>query len=372
VRAESIKFTPAINMIPTAYQKAEDVRGPDADIIGAYGGTLSFQIPVRAGAGSGSPFMALAGLCGCTKYSILSMATGHITGGTSTTFTISTANATAHSITTDAIGVAIFHQPKSGAAVATKSIRFINTVSITSNRMTVTVNQAFAGTNSTGAFVLGMDTIVPKTGEPTSYLSFRNYLGQGATDKYLWTINGCACTWKLNSVDAGGIPMAALEYSADNWTDAETSATTAVKAADTFSAAKPVLGDALYLDGTQTDVKSIEFDPGMKIVPLASTYGTNGRTGWFFTETVPVVNFTPYHDISLTSAWEAGTQKTVMFESTNASTGWALYIPETQLTAYDLADDEGLARGALTLKAIDPGKNAKGQSYPLWAFAVSR
>jgi hypothetical protein len=367
MRAESIKFTPAINMIPAAYQKPEDVRGPDADIVGAYGGTLAFNIPVRAGAGTGSPFMALAGLGGCTKYSF-TLSTNHITGGSSTTFTMLTANATAHGITTASIGGAFFHSPTTG----TKSIRFLMTASINSNVFTGTVNQAFAKTPVSGDGWIGTDTIVPKTGEPTSYLSFRNYVGSGSTDRLLWTINGCACTWKLNSVDAGGIPMASFEYQCDNWTDAETSATTAVKAADTFSAAKPVLGDALYIEATQTDVKSIEFDPGFKLVPLASTYGTHGRTGWFFTETVPVVNFTPYHNIDYITAWEAATQKTVMFESIASSTGWALFVPETQLTAYDLADDDGLQRGALTLKAIDPGKNAKSQNYPLWAMAVSR
>lgn len=371
VRAEGITFTPAINMIPVNYQKPEDVRGPDADIVGAYGGTLTFTIPVRAGAGSGSPFAILAGYTGCTKYS-LTQATGHITGGTSTTFTITTANAAAHGLTTAMIGVAIFHSPASGTATTTKSIRFVTQITQATSVMTVTVNKAFAGTNGAGCSFLGMDTLIPKTGEPTSYLSWCNYLGQGSTDRLLWTINGTAGTWKIGSTDAGAIPMAAFEYSADNWTDAETSASTAVKAADTFSAAKPVLGDALYLEGTQTDVKSIEFDPGMKLVPLASTYGTHGRTGWFYTETVPVVNFTPYHDVDLITAWEAATQKEVLFESINSSTGWALFLPETQLTAYSLTDDEGLLRAGLTLKAIDPGKTATSKNKPLWAIAVSR
>jgi hypothetical protein len=167
--------------------------------------------------------------------------------------------------------------------------------------------------------------------------------------------------------------MASFEYQADSWVDAETSPVTATLAADTFSPARPVLGDALYIEGTQTDVKSIEFDPGLTMVPLASTYGSNGRVGWFYTGSEPVVNFTPYHDVDLITAWEAATQKTIMFESISlASTGWALYIPETQITGYSLSDDEGIYRAGLTLKVVDPGRNADSKTYPKWSLAVSR
>lgn len=368
MRAEAIVSTPGINMIPVGYQKSENMRGPDADIVGGKSGTLAFNIPVRAGAGSGSPFMALAKYCGATLYSITN-ATAHITGGTSTTFTISTANATAHSITTACIGAAVFHAPVSG----TGSIRFITRVSITSNVVTVTVNQAFAAVPANGDSLRGIDTIVPCEGEPSKYLTWRHYMGQGATDCLLWTHSACAGTWKLGSTDAGAIPMASFEYQVDSWTNAATAPVTAVLAADSFAAAKPVLGDALYIEGTQTDVKSIEFDPGIKFVPLASTYGTNGRVGWEYVSSDPVVNFTPYHDADLVDAWEAATQKTIMFESiSNTSLGWALYLPETQLTAYALNDDEGIYRAGLTLKAIDPGRNADSKTYPKWSFAVSR
>lgn len=367
LRAEQIKFTPSLNMLPAGYQKPEACRGPDADVVGAYGGTLSFSIPVRAGAGTGSPFVALAQYCGATKHSITA-ATAHITGGTSTTFTITTTNATAHGLATTSVGAAVFHSPTTG----TKSIRFITRVSVTSNVMTVTVGQAFATTPANGHSLLGIDTLVPTNGEPSKYLAWKNYLGEGSTDRLLWSVAACAATWKLSSTEAGGIPMATFEYQCDSWTDAETSAPTAVKAADSFSPAKPVLADALYLEGTQTDIKSIEFDPAIKLVPLASTYGTNGRTGYYYVGTEPVVTITPYHDVDLITAWEAATQKSILFESISASTGWALWIPETQVTAYDLQDDEGLYRAALTLKTIDPGKNAASMNYPLWAIAVSR
>lgn len=367
IRAEGITFDPQINMIPVAYQKAEDMRGPDADIIGAYGGALSFTVPVRSGAGSGSPFIALAKYCGATVYSITD-ATAHITGGTSTTFTISTTNAAAHGLTTAMIGVGLLVTPTTGDA----SLRFATAITVTSNVMTVTVNKAWNHNPVNGDHLLGTDTIVPATGEPTKYVSFKHYIGQGSTDKLLWTVNGAAGTWKLGTTEAGAIPMASFEYECDNWTDAETSASTAVKAADTFNPAKPVLADPFYLEGTQTDIKSIEFDPGLKKVPLATTYGTHGRSGFWYTGSEPVLNFLPYHDVDLITAWEAGTQKSAFFESLSTSAGWGLWCPEVQLTKYALADDDGLFRAGLTLKVVDPGKNANTKNYPLWSFCVSR
>lgn len=367
LRAESIKFTPSINQLSPAYQKPEACRGPDADIEGAYGGTLSFSIPLRAGAGSGAPAVALGRYCGTTLHSITA-ATAHITGGTSVTFTISTANAAAHGLATTSVGALVFHSPTTG----TRSVRPISRVSVSSNVMTVTVAQSFATSPTTGDSLLGFDTLVPTNGSPSKYLSFRDYLGEGATDKLLWTVSGCAGTFKLETTEAGGIPMLSFEYQADRWVDSDTSASTAVKAADSYSPAKPVLADALYLETTQTDVKSIAFDPGMKLVPLTSTYGTHGRTGWYYIGTEPSLTIDPYHDDDLITAWEAATQKAVLFESLNGSTGWALYLPETQITAYDLQDDAGLMRSAMTLKAIDPGKNADNVNYPLWALGVSR
>jgi hypothetical protein len=368
LRAEGIKFTPGINMLAANYQKPEDCRGPDADIVGGKSGTLTFNVPVRAGAGSGAPFCLLGQYCGSNMRSI-SVATAHVTGGTSTTFTMTTANANAHGIVASThIGAAVFMSPTTGD----NSIRFITRISVATSVMTVTVNRAWNHNPVNGDWLRGIDTLMPTTSEPSKYISWRNYVGEGATDKLLWTANGCAATWKIASVEAGAIPMATFDYQVDNWTNADTAASTAVKAADTFNPAKPVLGDALFLEGTQTDVKSIEFDPGLSLVPMASTYGTHGRSGWYYTGTVPVVNFTPYHDDDLIDAWEAATQKSVLFESLDSTTGWALWIPETQITAYDLADDEGLARGALTLKAIDPGTNADSVSYPLWAIAVTK
>jgi hypothetical protein len=342
----------------------------DADVVGGKGGTLTFNTPIRAGAGSGSPFVALAQYCGATKYSV-TLATAHITGGTSVTFTISTANAHAHGLTLSMIGAGLLHSPATGTS-GTKSMRHATRITVASNVMTVTVNQAFATTPTAGDSLLGTDTLIPHEGSPSKYLSLRHYLGEGSTDRYLWTCNGCAATWKMPSVEAGALPMASFEYQVDNWTDAETSASTAVLAADSFSAAKPVLGDALYLEGTQTDVKSVEFDPGLTLVPLRSTYGSHGRVGWKYVASEPVVNFVPYHDIDLVTAWEAATQKAILFESLDGSTGWSLYIPETQITAYSLQDDEGIFRAGLTLKVIDPGRNADTVTYPKWAITVTR
>lgn len=368
LRAEGIKFTPGINMLPAGYQKPEDVRGPDADIVGGKSGTLTFNVPIRAGAGSGSPVCTLGQYCGAVMRSI-TLATAHVTGGTSTTFTISTANAAAHGIVASThIGAAVFMSPTTGD----NSIRFITRISSASSVMTVTVNKAWAHNPVAGDWLRGIDTLMPTTSEPSKYITWRNYVGEGSTDKLLWTATGCAGTWKIPSVEAGAIPMATFDYQADGWTNADTAATTAVKAADSFDPAKPVLGDALYLEGTQTDVKSIEFDPGLSLVPMMSTYGSNGRAGWYYVGTTPVVTFSPYHDDDLIDAWEAATQKSVMFESLYSTTGWALWVPETQLTAYDLADDEGLMRGQLTLKVIDPGKNADSVSYPQWALAITR
>lgn len=366
LRAEAIVSTPGINMIPVAFQKSQNMRGPDADVVGGKSGTLAFNTPIRAGAGSGSPFVALAQYCGATKYSITA-ATAHITKGTSASFTMTSANAVAHGLTSTMIGAAVFHSPTTG----TKSIRFITRIQSTAN-WTITVNQNFAKTPTTGDSLLGIDTLVPCEGEPSAYLDWRHYLGQGATDRLLWTHTGCAATWKLASTEAGAIPMASFEYQSDAWTDAETSPATATLAADTYSPAKPVLGDALLLEGTQTDIKAIEFDPGFKMVPLASTYGSNGRVGWEYVASDPVVNFTPYHDVDLITAWEAATQKEVCFESINGSTGWALYVPETQITGHTLTDDDGLYRAGLTLKVVDPGLNTDSTQIPKWAIAVSR
>ena len=62
--ARNIKFAPGLTMHEMGYQKTSDMRGPDASVVGGYGGTLSFEVPIATGGGSEAPIMALMKNCG--------------------------------------------------------------------------------------------------------------------------------------------------------------------------------------------------------------------------------------------------------------------------------------------------------------------
>jgi len=361
LRAYNIKFVPSQEMLPAEYQKPEDMRGQDASIVGAEGGTLTFDVPVRGGEGSEAPVISLLKRMGATT-STITAGSGVIDSGTSTTFVVTDAEASTAGF---AVGQGVIHVPASG----TDSIRFIERVASAAGDTTITVNSAFATTPSSGDSFDGSDTIRPQSGNPDKTFSFTLYQGQGSTDRLKWVIAGCSGTWKLNTVEAGKVPVISFEFQADNWADSESNTTLAD---DTLNAAGPVLGDCFYVDGTAVDTRSVAFDPGLEMTAEVSTCGDNGRQNWIFTNSVPKLEINPLHDVDWITKWEGATAFDANFTSyVAADRCWAVWLPSAQLLTYALEDSDGIQRATMDIQGMDPGKNTDDANLPLWAFMVA-
>jgi len=361
LRCYNAKFVPGLEMLPAEYQKPEDMRGQDASIPGAEGGTLTFDVPIRGGEGSESPVMALMQHLGATIDTITGAATA-IDSGTATTFVVTDAEAATAGF---AVGQGVIHLSIAG----TDSIRFIERLVAAAGDTTVTVNSAFTSTPTSGDGFDGSDTIVPTSGNPGKTFSFALYQGQGATDRLKWVISGCSGTWKLNTVEAGKVPVISFEFQADNWTDSEASTTLA---ADGLNAAGPILGDCFYVDGTGVDTRSIAFDPGLEMTVEAATCGANGRSNWIYTNSVAKLEISPLHDVDWITKLEGATTFDGNFTSyVTAERCWALWMPAAQLLTYALEDADGVQRASMDIQGMDPGKNADDANLPVWALMVA-
>ena len=313
--------------------------------------------------GSESPAVTLMAKCAGSKVSVAA-GSGTATGGSANTIVFLDA-----SVGNIAVGTAILHN----SAAGTDSIRFVERVQTDTpgeGSQTVTVNSNWATAATSGDGWTAIDTITPSSGEPADYLTFNVYQGHGSTDRLKWALTGCAGTWKLNTAEADSLPTVHFEYSVDTWADSEASL-----AQTDFSGneAAPLLGDSLYIDGTAVATKSLGFDPGLQLHPIKATSGTNGREGWFYSNTQPKLEILPRHDTDLISKWEAGTDFDVLFESTQSNTNaWALWVPAAQIQSLSLGDDDGLLRSTMEIIPTDPGANADDALIPLWAIAVTK
>lgn len=362
IRASNISFQPSIEMLPAGYQKPEDMRGPDPYIVSFEGGTLSFDVPLRGGEGSEAPVISLTKRMGASLSSITA-GVGLIDSGTSTTFVVTDAEASAAGF---AVGQVVLHKPASG----TYSFRGIERIESGGGSTTVTVNGAFVTTPQSGDSWGNTDTVTPQSGNPDKTFSFTLYQGQGTTNRHKWVLSGCSGTWSLTTTEAGAFPVLSFEFQVDNWASSEDNTTLAD---DTLSAALPLIGDTFYIDSVAVDTRSIGFNPGLEMTPEQATSGSNGRANWIFTNSVPKLEIAPLHDIDYISDWAGATTFDALFNANRTSTrGWAVWVPKAQIVAHNNEDSDGVLRAAMDIEGVDPGKNADSTNLPLWAFCVAR
>ena len=360
--ARNIKFTPGLSMHEPGYQKTSDMRGPDASVVGGKGGTLAFEVPLSSGvAASEAPVMALMKNCGMTQISVAA-AVDKIDGGTTTTFTIPSGD-----LGNVAVGCGLMIVQAAGDP----SLRFVTRVAdATTTTVTFNCDTEPATAIAANDDLTAVDTLIPKSGEPAAYLTFRVYQGQGATDRLLWTLSGCAGKFSIPAVEADALPVVQFEFLVDTWADSEASiAQTDV----TGVVPQPVLGDKFFVDGTATLTRSIGFDPGMALSPIMATSGTNGRSGWFYSASEPVLEILPLSDTAWTTKMETPTTFEAMFASYKSTTdAWGIFVPRVQVVSDDKADSDGLLRETMTLKAVDPGATADDDLTPRFAICITK
>ena len=362
--ASAISFKPEISMHEAMCQKSEDQRGPDADVVGAKGGTLSFDAALYTEGGGEAQVMKLMKNCGMQQTTI-----------SSTNITGSSAANKFYVLDADKGnldgGVAVLHKPASGTA----SIRFVTGISPIFATSEYTVNADFATAPSAGDDLMPIDTVIPDpdSRDPAKTMTFEVYQGSGTTDRLKWTLTGCAGKWNLASVDADGTPIIHFEFSVDSWADSESNLSYTSK---TGNATRPVLGDVLLVDGSEVETKSVEYDPGHAPTAVPAVSGSNGRSGWTYGLAVPKAVITPLHDTAWITKFEDGTTFDLEFESlTSATDAWAFWIHECQVGSYDLSDADGILRAGMDFKATDAGSTSGGGTttkLPMTAFAISR
>jgi hypothetical protein len=364
IRARNIKFEPMQESLPSEYQKWEHSRGPDANIPGGYGGTLTFEILLRGGATNESEFMILAKNCGCNVTSRAGTSGGKIASGTANTVVGLTAD-----IGTYVVGDAIM--VTSGGSNDTQ-IRFVSRVqdaTPTAPDTTLTVEPDFADNPASGDDLAAIDTYTNSVGEPAAYARILAYEASD-TPGVKWDLTGCAGTWKLTTTGANALPAVEFTYQIDSWALTESDAE---QQADTFNAAHPLLGDIFYVDSTATAISSIAFDPGIKMSPYTSTSGTNGRVGWLYHGAEPKLEIVPYFDTAWYTKWTGATTFQATFESIkDDDEAWAIHIPAAQVTKVS-TDDIGNSHIASSPELIstDPGMNADSVDIPWFAIAVT-
>ncbi len=359
--ARNIKFTPGLSMHEPGYQKTSDMRGPDPSVVGGYGGTLAFEVPLATAGGSEAPVMALMKNCGVTQINITA-GTDTITGGTTSTLTIGVGD-----IGNIVVGVGMMVVQATG----TPSLRFVTRVADgATTTLTLNTDMENGTAAANGDDWTAVDTLVPKSGEPTAYMSFKVYQGQGSTDRLLWTLNGCAGTFSIPAVDADTLPVVAFEFMVDVWADSEASVAQANVSGNVPVA---ILGDKFFVDGTATLTRSIGFNPGMVLNPILATSGSNGRSGWFYSTSDPLLEVLPLHDTAWTTKMETPSTFEAMFASYTSSTNaWGLFVPKVQVVADDKTDSDGLLRETMTLKACDPGATADSDLTPRFALCITK
>lgn len=360
IRAFDIEFEPARRFHDVMHAKSEAFRGPDARVPGGKGGSLRFKMYLRSKSGTESAALSLMKRCGATLASCAAKAS-KVTGGTGSTITLLDADASDISV-----GMAVYHIPASG----TNSVRFVKRKQSSGGTTTLTLNAATTTTPTNGDSLAAIDTITPTAGDPAKTFSFCVYVGDSAGDTIKWTLTGCTGRWSLDTIEAGALPVVSFEFQVDSYSYSTGSLT---QSADTMDAARPVLGDKLYYGGSAVDIRSLSFDPRLEFGAIDATSGSNGRQGWTFFGTSPAATITPLYDSAHLDDLEACTMRDAMFESTYSSTSaWAWWISGAYIDEAKAQNSNGLVRNEISLVGRDPGKNADGTAYPIWALAVTK
>lgn len=362
LRALDVKFTPGLTMHKPGYQKPEAARGPDAAIPGAKGGTLTFKTPLRGGAGATSAFATLAQYCGAT---ITKRADDAASVDSATSSTIIIDNATHATTVGDLIMV-------SGSGTDTQ-IRAVTRKQegVPASQTTLDIEPDWADTPANGDSLYAMDTIYPTIGEPSSYLCFYGFSGQGSTDRHKWTLTGCAGKWKLATTGADAVPVIEWEFMIDAWASSEASTT---QDADAYNPAHPMLNDPFYVNDSAVKIASFGFDPAMDIQPFTAQSGTHGREGWLaLHDGEPALEYMPYWDVDWVSRFENATEFSVFVESIyDTDEGWAIWCPKVQVLTLEEDDVGNKHTGSkMTFEVNDPGKNADSTNLPLWAIGIT-
>lgn len=366
MRAFDISFEPGPTFHDVAYQKSEALRGPDARIAGGKGGKLKFSVYLRAHPGSQASCLSLMEHMGATLAAGATVANLVVVGGASTVNGV-TANYSSYYL-----GQGFMHVPNTG----NPSLRFINKKIVAADA-TLTVNAPWTQLPVATDDNYAVDTIMPTIGDPAKYFSFNVWEGNGTAGSNCikWIISGCTGKWSIPAVAANGLPVINFEFDCDNYSYSEAGTTVA---ADALTAARPILGDKVYIDGVAVDVKSIAFDPGLVYSPVAATSGANGRSAFTFTDSNPVLEITPLHDTGFLSKWEGVTKCDVQFEGTySATSAWGIWMPGAYVDECPPEDDGGIMRRKVKFVGRDPGKSTDTTptvvtlNLPKWALAIT-
>ncbi len=354
-------------MIPVEGQKSSDMRGPDPQVVAGKSGTIAFEVPLFTVDATESPIIAILKRMGMELRSTTASA-GTVTGGTSTTIEMADADAATAGLDAAVaanIGKAVHHD----SAAGTNSVRFVESIAEATGTTTITVNGAFTSTPVSGDGVLAMDVVIPKGGDPDKTFSINAYLGEGSTNRLKLQCTGCAGTWKLVSVGPKNLPAIAFEFQISKWVKSEASL------AQTDAAGnrpRSILGAIMLVDGVAMKTRVVEFDPGITVEEIES-FNENGRQGWNHADSVPVLGFTPLHDIDWITKWEDETTFDWMIQRIYGDTdAWALWCPEVQVVDHDTEEAAKLLHSKMAFQICDPETNADDAEIPLYAFAMSR
>jgi len=361
-RAENIVFKPAQNMIPVNAQKTGDMLGAEPFIVGGLGGELTFDLPLHTVSGFESPTVSLLQACGGKLISVAA-GVGLVTGGAAATMQMLTA-----SLGNIAVGCGIMHN----SALGVDSLRFVERVQpATPGALDTTIHmsQSFGAVPAAGDSWTAVDTIVPSSDLPT-WQSFHVFAGSGATDILEYVLSGCSGIAVIKPTEAGALPMVTFTFTVGNWS---VSAATLAQTAFAGNEAAPLLGDSFYMDGVAVATKSLGFNMGLEMIPLAATSGSQGREGFKHINSVAKLEILPRHDITLITKWQAGTIFDAMFVSMQSLTNaWGLWIPAAQILSYENGDVDGLLRPTMDIQATDLGVTTELTQIPQWAIAITK
>jgi len=352
--AEQIEWTPEAEHLAREVQ-SRTLGAKQTGITGRKGGTLTFRVGLHGltAAATGAPseygWMAdLMAACGMTR----STGAGTTVSGTgSTTTAVDVA---------DAAGFAVGR-----FAVIGGEARLVTAVDTSGSPHVLTVTPALSsapGTN--GAPVHGSVNYRLTGTTPAGTVSL---IAGG--DGYTYIFSGCAGTVTLETVAAGERPMLAFTLQVDRWTR-DPSTLTGTLPALTMPSAIVAKASPFYWGASLRAVRDVAFDPALNIVALETTAGAEGRSGWRYTDAVPVLNATAYRSTdtsdTLQADFEAHTTRTALLQLGAAAGGiFAVAAEVAQLTSYPA---EGDADGLVTLPMTAEVKASSTATMPLFAM----
>jgi hypothetical protein len=370
VKAFDIEFKPKINPFKQKRQKPFGATGPDASILGAYGGELTFkqylQTPGGVTPAAGSEFM-LPGRMMCNvglTHRTLPADTDLVSGSTTTMLD------TAINLADYEVGDGVFIK----GAVTPQQLRWVTSKVISTNS-TLTIAPALV---APGAVVTddlyANDTFFPRyssLGEPVSYMYFVLVCGN---DAYHYHLTDCAGTFKI-SCDAAGLPLIEWTYQVGTWTYTASAAGSFVVKTDPFPDPYPIMGCPLFIDGVELKVRSLSFDPGLKLVPYESMGGSQGRAGWLYVEaSEPKVSIDFLFDGAFITKWTGKTTFDLAFTAIkDTDEFWGLHIPAVQVLDIGLSEVNGHEGVKPEFQICDPGMNSDfvRVQLPLWQLTIA-